>query len=39
VHPDTIVNAIRPRVARRVVGCDNEGFVIGPTQMLEDTQH
>jgi hypothetical protein len=33
------VNSIRPRLTGRVVGRDDEGFVTGSTQMLEDAQH
>ena len=39
MYPDTVVNSIRPRLTGRVVGRDDEGFVTGSTQMLEDTQH
>ncbi len=39
MYPDTVVNAIRPGLTGRVVGRDDEGFVTGSTQMLEDAQH
>jgi len=39
MYPDAVVNSICSGLARRVVGCDDEGFVTGSTQMLQDAQH
>jgi len=32
---DAVVNSFRPGFARRVIRCDNEGFVTCSAQMLE----
>ena len=39
MYADAVVNSICPGLTRRIVGRDDEGFVTGSTQMLEDTQH
>ena len=39
MHPDAVVNSLCTGITRRVVGCDNEGFVTGSTQMVENLQH
>ncbi len=39
MYPDAVVNSVCAGFTRRIVGRDDEGFVTGSTQMLEDAQH
>jgi len=39
MHPDAVVNAFRTGLTRRVIGCYDEGFVTGSTQMVEYPNH
>ena len=39
VYSDTVVDPISRGLARRSVGCDDEGFVTGAAQVLEHPNH
>lgn len=39
MYSDAVINAIRGGFTTRCVGGDDERFVTGPTQMLEDPDH
>ena len=39
MHPDAVMDSLRTRFTRRIVRCDDEGFVAGSTQMLENPDH
>jgi hypothetical protein len=39
MYPDAVVDSIRRGLTRRVVGCDDKGFVTGSAQMLQDAQN
>ena len=39
MHPDTVVDPIGGRVPGRGVRCDDESFMTGAAQVLEDPDH
>jgi hypothetical protein len=39
MNSDAVMDSFRPGFARRVIGCDNQGFVACSAQMLEYPKH
>ena len=39
MHSDAVVNSLGPRLARRVIGRNDQGFMTGSAKMLENPDH